>query len=154
MADTNKGTVWCDASSLAVSVVLEIGGIIVEDAAWLRKPLDVGHINVAELDAVLKGVNLALKWGLKDISIMTDSATVLSWLCSVLQGDFRAKVSGMSEMLVKRRLSIVKELVNEYGLVITPTHVKSCKNKDDVLTRMNRMWLQKPVQDVCAVSVK
>ena len=94
-------------------MVLEIGGIIVEDAAWLRKPLDVGHINVAELDAVLKGVNLALKWGFKDISIMTDSATVLSWLCSVLQGDFRAKVSGMSGMLVKRRLSIVKELVNE-----------------------------------------
>ena len=57
----------------------------------------MGHINIAELDAVLKGVNLALKWGLKDISVMTDSATVLSWLCSVPQGDFRAKVSRMSE---------------------------------------------------------
>ena len=89
----------------------------------------MGHINVAELDAVLKGVNLALKWGLKDISVMTDSSTVLSWLCSVPQGDFRAKVSRMSEMLLKSQLLIVKELVHEYGLVITPTHVKSCKNK-------------------------
>ena len=132
---------------------MEIDGIIVEDAAWLHKPLDVGHINVAELDAVLKGVNLALKWSLKDVIIMTDSATVLSWLCSVLQGDFRAKVSGMSEMLVKRQLSIVKELVDDYKLVITPTHVKSCKNKADALTRMNRIWLHKPVQDVYAVSV-
>ena len=35
---------------------------------------------------------------------MADSATVLSWLCSVLQGDFHGKVSGMSEMLVKRLL--------------------------------------------------
>ena len=65
VADTNKGTVWCDASSLTVGVVLEIGGIIVEDAAWLCKPFGVGHINVAELVAVLNGVNLALKWGLR-----------------------------------------------------------------------------------------
>ena len=43
--------------------------------------------------------------------------------------------------------------MNEYRLVITPTHVKSCKNKVDVLTRVNRMWPRKPAQDVCAVSV-
>ena len=45
------GTVWCDASSLATGVVLEIDGSVVEDAAWLRKKHDAAHINVAELDA-------------------------------------------------------------------------------------------------------
>ena len=34
------------------------------------------HINVAELEAALKGLNLAIRWGLKFIKIMTDSATV------------------------------------------------------------------------------
>lgn len=153
VANTTEGTVWCDASSLAVGVVLEIGGVVVEDAAWLRKSHDVGHINIAELDAVLKGINLALKWDLKVLVVKTDSATVLSWLRSVLEDDSRVRVSGMSEMLVKRRLSTVKELVDEYDLVVTPTYVKSCENKADALTRVNRVWLKKPQQDICAVSV-
>ncbi|MEL6804156.1 MAG: DDE-type integrase/transposase/recombinase, partial [Bacteroidota bacterium] len=119
----------------------------------LRKSHDVGHINIAELDAVLKGVNLALKWKIKVISVMTDSATVLSWLRSVLEDDSRVKVSGMSEMLVRRRLSTIKELVDEYGLEVSPTYVKSCVNKADELTRVNKLWLKDPVQYVCSVSV-
>ncbi|XP_068240111.1 uncharacterized protein [Palaemon carinicauda] len=55
------GVVWCDASKIAMGVVLEINGKIAEDAAWLRKKDDFNHINVAELKAVLKGVNLAIR---------------------------------------------------------------------------------------------
>ena len=44
---------------------MEVGGTIVEDATWLRKTTDYNHVNVAELEAVLKGVNLALWWGFK-----------------------------------------------------------------------------------------
>ena len=33
---------------------------MVEDCAWLRK--DSAHTNVAELEAAIKGLNLALKW--------------------------------------------------------------------------------------------
>lgn len=61
---SEKGVVWCDASSIATGVMLEMGDAVVEDGAWLRKKEDYNHINVAELDAVLKGINLALKWGL------------------------------------------------------------------------------------------
>ena len=57
---TKKGVMWCDASSIATSV-LEVGGVVAEDAARLRKKDDVGHINITELDAVLKGINFALK---------------------------------------------------------------------------------------------
>ena len=53
--------VWCDASSLAIGVRLEVCGEIVEDAAWLRKESDGAHINVAELEGALKGLTLALK---------------------------------------------------------------------------------------------
>ena len=46
--DEHSGTVWCDASSLATAAVLEIGGRIVEDAAWLRKKDESGHINLSD----------------------------------------------------------------------------------------------------------
>ena len=47
-----------------------------EDAAWLKKKGgESAHINVAELNAVAKGVNLAVKWGARQLKIVTDSAT-------------------------------------------------------------------------------
>lgn len=51
---------------------------------WLRKKDDCGHINVAQLDAVLKGINLTLKWGLRHTELRTDSATVLGWVKLVI----------------------------------------------------------------------
>ena len=77
--DSCEGIVWCDASSIATGVALEIGGVVVEDRSWLRKETDYHHINVAELDSVVKGLNLAVDWGLKRITVKTDSATVRSW---------------------------------------------------------------------------
>ena len=68
---------WADASSLAVSVALQIEDAIVEDCAWLRKPDDTAHINMSELDAVIRGINLCLKWGVSCFTVRTDSATVL-----------------------------------------------------------------------------
>lgn len=41
---------------------LENGEIEVEDATWLKKKDDFNYINDTELDAVLEGVNLALRW--------------------------------------------------------------------------------------------
>ena len=78
------GTVWCDASSIAIGCSLEMDNEVVEDAAWLRKKHDGTHINLAELDSVVRGVNLAIKWHLKEVKIKTDSATVHSWLKSVI----------------------------------------------------------------------
>ena len=51
---------WCDASDVALGVVLEIDGRIEEDGAWLRKTDDIAHTNLAELDAVVKGVSVAI----------------------------------------------------------------------------------------------
>ena len=71
-----SGRVWCDASSLAVGVCIEINGSIMEDNSWLRKVDDSTHINVAELDSVIKGINMCILWGLTSIEVMSDSATV------------------------------------------------------------------------------
>ena len=57
--------VWTDASSVASGVVLERpeGGVL-EDASWLRPEAKAAtHINMAELDAAVRGVNLAIAWG-------------------------------------------------------------------------------------------
>lgn len=48
----------------------------------LEKKDDFNHINVAELEAVLKGVNMAIKWGLTSVELRTDSATVETWVLS------------------------------------------------------------------------
>ena len=60
---SKTGHVWCGASSLAICVCLEVDYIIVEDNCWMKKTDNVCHINLAESEAVLKGVNLALAWG-------------------------------------------------------------------------------------------
>lgn len=43
--------------------VWKLVAFITEDAAWSRKRNNFNHINVAELNAVLKGINLALRLG-------------------------------------------------------------------------------------------
>ena len=62
-ASSEKLNVWCDASQIAYGVALERKNQIIEDGAWLRKADDGTHINLTELNAVIKGVNLAMKWG-------------------------------------------------------------------------------------------
>ncbi|XP_067932885.1 uncharacterized protein [Watersipora subatra] len=76
---SESGKVWCDASSLAIGACVEIDNQIVEDASWLRGVNDGAHINMAELEGVIKAINMAMKWNLKNVTILTDSATVFGW---------------------------------------------------------------------------
>ena len=146
-----SGTVWCDASNLAVGTLLEIGGVVVEDRAWLRKKDYYSHINVAELDSVLKGVNLAVEWGVKNLCIKTDSSTVRAWVQLTLSEDRPIKSKGVSEVLVKRRLGVLKSLVIELGITVHVDLVESAKNRADVLTRVPKVWLEE--KKTCSVSV-
>lgn len=79
-----SGIIWCDTSSISMGVILEIGGVEVKDAAWLRKKEDVNHINVTKLGAMSKGVNLTLGSELHDIQLYTNSTTVLGWVDIVI----------------------------------------------------------------------
>ena len=139
---STEGDVWTDASDIAVGVVIETGGVKAEDGSWLRKSDDYHHINVAELDGVLKGINLGVKWGLEKMVIHTDSATVCGWINRTLSGERRVKTSGAAEILIKRRLATLKALVDELGLTLEVKLVASKDNKADVLTRVPRDWLR------------
>ncbi|XP_043231265.1 uncharacterized protein LOC122386281 [Amphibalanus amphitrite] len=135
-------TVWTDASSLALGVALEVGGEIVEDASWLRPRDDVSHINLAELDAVLKGVNLAIQWGVSVMRLMVDSRTVYHWVSDLLSGRARLRSKATSEMLIRRRLGTLRALVDEYGLSVSVFSVSSASNKADTLTRVPEKWMK------------
>ena len=55
--------VWTDASSVAAGVVLATpAGHVIGDACWLRRD-ETAHISLAELDAAVRGLNLAIGAG-------------------------------------------------------------------------------------------
>ena len=135
-----EATVWVDASSLALGAAVEIGGAIVEDASWLRRD-ECMHINMAELDAALKGINLAIPWKVKVIRLMTDSRTVYHWLGDALSGKARLKTKAAGEMLIRRRLETIRCTVEEYNLDVSVHYVTSRENRADALTRVPQKWL-------------
>ena len=134
-------TVWTDASSLGLGVALEVDGSIVEDASWLRKESDYQRIIVAELEAVGHGVNMAIAWGFKTFTLAVDSLTVVSWMTSVIKKRNRVPTKGAVEMLVKRRLRVIGDIITEYGLNVTVRFVPSVENKADHMTRVSKRWL-------------
>ena len=74
-------TVLTDDSSVAMGVVIQVNETLVEDESRLRrKSDDCLHINVAELEAVGRCVNLAIQWGFRSFTVVTDSRVVVSWL--------------------------------------------------------------------------
>ncbi|KFD52624.1 hypothetical protein M513_06471 [Trichuris suis] len=136
----DKAKLWVDASTLAIGVMLEVNGVIVEDAAWLR-PEDACHINMAELDAAIRGLNLAISWHMKQIELITDSLTVQRWLNDGLSGKARLRTKAANEMLIRRRVATIIALVEEYELQFSVTLVPSAENKADILTRVPHRWM-------------
>ena len=129
-----------DASSVALGVAVEVNGDIVEDACYLRQD-ESAHINMAEMDAALKGLNLAIAWGMTRIYLITDSLTVHRWISDTLTGKARVKTKAAGEMLIRRRLNTLKAICEEYKLEVTLQRVSSAVNKADALTRVPQKWL-------------
>ncbi|QQP37625.1 Uncharacterized protein FKW44_017955 [Caligus rogercresseyi] len=92
---------------------------------------------------------MAMKWGAKQVVIKTDSATVHSWLSSARKGQKRLVVSGISEMLVKRRVALIYEVLSEYEVDWEVELVTSYKNIADSLTRVPKHWLIELKGPVC-----
>lgn len=138
---SREATVWVDASSLAFGAAIEVGGDTIEDASWLRSEAST-HINIAELDALIKGLNLAVCWGMEELHLKTDSITVFHWISDALSGKARLKTKASSEMLIRRRVNTVKAIVSEYELKVDIALVPSHANAADVLTRVPRNWIK------------
>ena len=120
-ADTSSAVawrLWCDACDLAYGVALESDGSIIEDGCWLRPPEDKRHINLAELEAVIKGLSLAAKWDVTNVQLMTDSKTVAGWLKQITDNVRRVKTKGLHDVLVQRRLQLIDDLVMTAGMTV------------------------------------
>ncbi|XP_065189595.1 uncharacterized protein LOC135820209 [Sycon ciliatum] len=146
--------VWCDASDVAYGIVAEVGGEVMEDKSWLRDADEKKHINIAELEAVIRGLSTAVEWNASNIRLVTDSKTVYGWVKSCLNNERRVKVSGLNEVLVRRRLNIIDDIVATAKLSVTIEWVPSQQNKADKLTRVPdlfiRCWKKSAKPDVVA----
>lgn len=54
----------------------ELNGTVVEDACWLHPKKDMQHINLSELEGIIKGVTVALQWNITMLHLFTDSTCV------------------------------------------------------------------------------
>ena len=127
---------------IAYGVVLQGGEDVLEDQCWLRPGEDNRHINVAELDAVIKGLNLACSWGLEKLTVVTNSQTVFGWLRSLLGDVKRVKASGLYQVLVQRRLQVMDDIVSTAQMDVTVEWIPSQNNLADKLTRVLDKFLQ------------
>ncbi|XP_065667190.1 uncharacterized protein LOC136087678 [Hydra vulgaris] len=148
----DEGKVWVDASSLAMGALIQVGETTVEDATWLRKVTSDIHINMAELDAVIRGMNMALMWKLKKVTVFTDSVTVLHWVSDALTGKSRLRSKATGEMLIQRRLSVLQQLIEEYNVSVEVKVIPSKDNLADALTRVRSRWLNKLTVPECRIS--
>ena len=133
---TQEVVLWTYDSSVAIGVALEVGGEVVEDAAWLRRAGDAGHINMSELEAAIRGINMCLRWKIWQFTLQTDSATVCGWLKALFQRTHRVWTRTLGEML--------QELAEQERLEVEVEFVGSARNKADALTHVPRKWLAHP----------
>ena len=153
-------TVWVDTSSLATGLVVESNGVVAEDATWLWLVYEYKHINLAELDAVLRGWYRALQWNAKVIHLQTDSVCVHRWVADTFSGQTRVHTKAATEILIRHWLTMLWELAFEYKLEIDVGLVKSHENRADQLTRVPQRWLNEirtmtePIEPVCAIAEK
>lgn len=75
-----------DVSSLTTDVLLEIDRHVIKDVWWQWPVGDAQHINLAELDAMLKGINIALQWGIRGLRLFMDTTCVHWWVSDMLTG--------------------------------------------------------------------
>ena len=85
---------------------------------------------------MLRGINLALQWKVTALHLKTDSACVHRWVSDALSGKARIHTKAASEMLIRQRLSTIKELVVDYELTVDMELVRSQANRADQLTRV------------------
>ena len=125
---TPEWKVSCDASNLALGVMLQTEDHVVENATWLRSADDGRHINVAELESAIKALGLAAARQVHKVSLMTDSKTAAGWLQCIAGSTRRVKVGGLHEILVKSRRQVVKDLILTTDMEVAVVWVPSADN--------------------------
>ena len=138
----DESKVWVDASSLVLGALVQIGGVTIEDAEWLWNDLSEVHINMAELDAILCGVNMALAWKLNKLQMFTGSVIDFHWISDAVTRKSRLSSKVSAELLVRRSLNLFRELVDDYNLDVNVNLISSMDNLADSLTILPGRWIR------------
>ena len=110
----------------------------------LQRPTeDKRHINLAELEEVIKGLSLTTKWDVTNGHLITDWKTVAGWLKQITDKVRRVKTKGLHDVLVQRRLQLINDLVVTSGMTVQVQWISSGENKADELTRVPLGWLKR-----------
>ena len=138
---TQQWKVRCDTSDHALGVMLGTEVHVVEDATCLRSAHDRRHINVAELELAINAIGLVAAWQVHKVSLMTDSKTLAGWLQWIAGNTRHVMVGCLHEVLVKRRLHVVKDLVQTTGMEVAVVWVPSADNRPNQLTIVPCHWI-------------
>ena len=155
--DLKELNVWVYMSLLAVGEALNAKGAIIKDACWLRPIKSTQYIKIAELDAMLRGINLTLKWQVMVLQVNTDSFFVYHWMTNALTEKPQLNTKATSEMFMRWWLETLTSLVKEYNFSEDIALVKSDQNWADLLNGIPQKWFDmrkiEPMQTVCAFAV-
>ena len=152
----NEFPIWVDASSLAMGVPLEANSALTENACWLWPKNDARHINLAELDVTLKGVNLALQWQANVLYIVTDSVCTHRCITDALTRKAWLITKVSSVMLIWRWFTTLAKTIEKYNLVVDVARIRSAMNRADALSRVLQWELTRaqkesePLQQPCS----
>ena len=146
---SDESKVWVDAGSMVLGALVQIGGVTIEDAEWLRNDLSEVHINMAELDAVLCGVNMALAWKLNKLQMFTDSVIDFHLISDAVTRKSRLRSKVSADLLVRRSLNLFRELVDDYNLDVNVNLISSKDNLADSLTILPGRWMRMLKQRRC-----
>ena len=70
------------------------------------------------------------------MEILTDSSSVFAWLRSIIGHKQKVKTRSLNEIIVQRRLELLRTCFDECTLNLKVTLVPSHENKVDELTRV------------------
>ncbi|KAF4701613.1 hypothetical protein FOZ63_018686, partial [Perkinsus olseni] len=118
-------SLFTDSSRHAYGAVLRIGPVLVEDATYLRRAGDRRHINLAELDALIKGLQLVDRYrralslhSRLPLTIFCDNTSAVAWVTRHLEQHWRS-VAGLHATLVENRLRTLRDMLDEMQIDLT-----------------------------------
>ena len=95
---------------------------------------------------------------MKTGNLMTDSAAVHRWVEDALTGRARLRTKAQGEMLIRRRIDLIRQLKEEMKMSFSVQLVPSAQNRADKMTRVPSDWIRSgdvsPGQPATAVVCK
>ena len=144
--DSGTYRLYCDASNILLGGMMRIKNDGVEsgdifDFSVLNK--NQVHINVAELEAALTGINILTEYAPReaDVEIFVDSKTCRAWLKIALEHGI-VRTNSMYRALIKTRLEVFRQTVEMMRWKVSVTWLDTLSNPADVLTRPRQLLIE------------